>query len=316
MKEIWQNLKKWQKTIIVAIPLAIIVIVIVAVASLVGSEPKVRIEFDEKENIPTSELRNIREYLVGVIKSNTTDFDSSIVYVGKAREYNEQVDGNYTTATFIVDFDDIKESYQVEVTWPNPDDGSPNIIISCPIFDSKYPETPCTTESNSSREIMNFLPYVGKLSGGETYTVEGEYDDGELYLEVVVDSCGDEAILSAVLEAAKKWITSISLDPDDYLLYVPGDICSKDLILIEVPYIQANHAKTSDENVNKYLPYYIPDAFHVYPVVDSDNNVTSIRAEVPGCFEYQRQPGIEQVTSYLSTAGINYPVEFVECTGE
>ena len=314
MKEIWRNLKIWQRVLAIIGPLAIIVIIVVAVVTNVLSEPKVKIEFPDGYNIPVDELRGVREYLSGVIESNTEDFDKNMVYVGKARDYKEETDGGSTTATFIVDFDDIRQSYSVAVTWPDPDDGSPNIYISCPLLDSKYPETPCVTEANSSTEIVGYLPYKGKLNDRE-YSVDMKYDEDKTYLEIEVDACKDKTILNDALVAVKEWISSVNLNQDDYLYYVLPDICNGQAILydFETDYVQANHAKTNDENVNKVLPYYIPEIFYVYPLVDENNNVVSIKAKVPGCYEYQVEPGKEIVQKYLETYGINYPVEFEYC---
>lgn len=314
MREIWKNLKIWQKVALLVGGLLIVVIIVIAVVSIINSEPKVKIEFGVEENIPAEELRGIREYLSGVIKDNTVDFSSGTIYVGKARKYEEEVYSDSTTATFIVDFDDIRQSYLVTVTWPNPDDGSPNISVSCPILDSKYPETECVTEANSSTDIISYLPYEGMLKNGKKYKVEDNYGNGGFYLTVSVDACGDTVLLEGALEAAKEWITSINLNPDDYLFFVPTSIC-EGIASSEIPYsyIIANHAKTNDENVNKYLPYFIPNMYNVYPVVDENNNVTKIEAEVSGCTDYQTDPMERAVHDYLDGYGISYPVEFEYC---
>ena len=314
MKEIWKNLKVWQRVAVVMGPLVLIGIVIVAIMVNFLSEPKVRIEFSGNRNIPTGELRDIRERLSGVIEANTENFDGNTVYVGKARDYKEEVDGEFTTATFIVDFDDIKQSYLVTVTWPDPDDGSPNMYISCPILDSKYPETKCVTEANSSTEIISYLPYTGKLADGRKYEMTYNYSNNGYYITVNVDSCGDTKIVEEALKEAKNWLGGFGFDLSNYLFFAPTDICngvaSKD---IPYSYVIANHATTNDENVNKYLPYFIPGMYNVYPVVDENNNVTSIQAELSGCTDYQTDPMEEQVHDYLNGYGINYPVEFEYC---
>lgn len=313
MKEFLKNLKSWQKLLILFGFLTIIIIVVVSVILIIKSEPKVEISFDEKVNIPGEELKNARAKLVNVIRNNTENFNKNIVYKGVARDYTENKADDFTTAEFIVDFDSISESYKVSITWPDPNDGSPNIFISCPLLDSKYPETPCATEANDSKDILNYLPHDGKLDSGESYSVVGKYDGGESYVEVKVESCGNEAILNKALEAARKWISSIYLNPDDYRIYVPGDICKNNKMMTSFPYVQANHAKTNNENVNKYLPYFVPDAYNVYPVVNENNDVVSIFAKVPGCGGYQRDLGVEFVNEYLKNHGINYPVDFAEC---
>lgn len=297
MKEFWKNLKKWQRVGIVFGFLAIIIAVVIAIVVIINSEPKVKINFENETGIPGGEIRKIRENLVGVIRENTDDFDESIVYVGNARDYSELPGNIYTTAVFVVDFDEIKESYSVMVTWPDPDDGSPNIVISCPLLNSKYPDTPCVTESNSSKEITGFLPYEGVDTNGDKYKITIGYFASEPYLEVATD--GD---IQAAVDAAKKWVILFNFDPDDYLFYVRSG-----------NYIQVNHARTKDAKVNDNLPYFIPGAYYVYPVVDENNNVTSLNAELSGCTEYQTDSAESGIEYYLNSKGIDYPINYEYC---
>lgn len=297
MKDLLNNLKNWQKIGILVGFLAVIAIIVVAVISILNSEIKVKISFDTKTNIPSVELKNIRETLVNVIRNNTENFSESTTYLGVARDYSEVVNSGQTKADFIVDFDTIKESYAVEVTWPDPNDGSPNIVISCPVFDTKYPETPCETEVNSSSDVVSYLPYEGIMKSGEKYKIRGKYSDGKLYLEVSTNGDAVEAF-----DDAKKWVDSLPLKTRDFLYYVPNK-----------QYIQVNHAETKDANVNKYLPYFVPNRYNVYPVADKNGQVESITAKISGCTEYQANPMEEAVKDYLKNKNINYPVNFEYC---
>ncbi|MBQ6410132.1 hypothetical protein IJI18_02665 [Candidatus Saccharibacteria bacterium] len=297
MKEFWNNLKNWQKGGILAGALAVVAIGIVAVIFTMGSQIKVEIVFDEKNNIPTEEMKKIREKMLDVIRDNTENFDSTVVYRGAATDYRETSEGKTSTASFVVNFDTISESYKVSVVWPDPEDGSPNIIISCALLDGEYPKTPCTTESNSSSDILGYLPYVGEDAAGRKYEIVARYDDEKLYLEIKTDGDMDEAVT-----AVKDWMKKLNFNPDNYLLYIQSR-----------QYIQVNHAKTKDVNVNKYLPYFIPAKYYIYPIVDGNSDVTSIRAELGACTEAQIEPAEELVREYLSSNGINYPIEFEYC---
>ena len=298
MNDLWRNLKNWQKMGILGGFLAIIVIIVVVVINVTSrSGINVEINFGEGVNIPSSEITKIREKLVGVIKDNTKDFDERTTYVGDARDYQENLSDETSSAIFVVDFDSIKESYIVEVSWPNPNDGSPNMLIACPLMASKYPETPCVTEINSSLDITSYLPYDVIDDEGKVYKIEGNYSGGKLYLEIATDGDPEKA-----LTAVKDWIKSIGLKPDDYLYYIPTN-----------QYIQFNHANTNDANVNANLPYFIPDKYYVYPVVDENNKVTSIKAVLGACTEAQTSPAETLVKDYLGSKGINYPVEFEYC---
>ena len=297
MKELWQNLKNWQKGGIIVGLVAVIVIIVVAVVLAIGAEPNVKINFGNGVNIPGAEIKKVREKLVDVIHNNTTDFNSKTIYVGDARDYKETTADKTTTANFIVDFDSISQSYAVSVTWPDLDDGLPNVTISCPLLKSKYPKTLCKTEVNSSSDIIGYLQYKGELTSGKDYKITAKYDNGKLYLDIDTDGDANEA-----MEASKKWISSIGLNPDDYKFFVSGK-----------QYVQANNAKTKDTNVNKNLPYYMPGLYNVYPVTDESGNVTAIKAELSGCTDAQSDPQEEDVNAYLKSHGINYPVEFEYC---
>lgn len=297
MKEFWKNLKDWQRGGILVGVVAAIVIVVVAVILIIGSEPKVEIVFNEKNNIPSGEIKKIREKLVDVIHNNTKDFDSTVVYRGVASDYKETSKDKTNTANFVVDFDSILESYKVSVTWPDPNDGSPNIIISCALLSGKYPKTACMTESNSSSDITGYLPYIGEDVAGEKYKITANYDGGNLYLEIKSNGNIEQAVT-----AAKEWLKKLDFNPDDYLLYA-----------VSKQYVQVNHAKTKDENVNKYLPYFIPTKYYIYPVVDDNNNITAIHADLGACTDTQVEPAEKMVRDYLSSRNINYPIEFGYC---
>lgn len=289
-----KNLKIWIAGGIISVILIIVIAIIVSILN----EPHVKINFgDIKTNIPGAELVKVRENLVGVIKNNTADFADDVTYEGVARDYEENNVGELTVATFIVDFDEILQSYSVSVSWPELDDGSPDVVIACPIYQTKYPETPCITEENSSLDVNSFLPHEGSFGNGKIYTVTAKYNDGELYLDVATDGDAFEAV-----EAAKAWIKSINLNPDDYLFYAPTN-----------QYTQINNAKTNDVNVNQNLPFFVPNTYNVYPVVDENGNVTNIKAELAGCTDGQTEPMEQQVQEYLSAHNINYPVEFEYC---
>lgn len=297
----------------------IILIIIISILFSVITDPKVKINFNDNINIPGDELRKTRENLYNVIRDNSSDFNNNITFIGDARDYKEESIDKTTTATFIVDFNDIKQSYFVSITWPNPNDGSPNINISCPLLDSKYPETPCSTEINSSSDISSFLPYTGTISNNQEYVLVNKYVSGKVYLEVQINSCGNSSILNEALESARKFVSSIHFNPDDFNFYTPTNLCDGEAHSHQESgntpeyYVQVNHANTKDENVNKYLPYFIPDSYNVYPITDENGDITSIKAELSGCTDFQTAPMEEEIKNYLQSHNINYDLTFEYC---
>lgn len=311
--------KKTKKLWIIGVVSTLIIIcVVIAIAIIsktanIESSSNIKLEFDVDTSIPKEELEKVCEYLSGVIRDNTDDFDESATYYGIVRNYKESGVKN-GTANFIVDFDDIKQSYAVSVSWPSLDDGSPNIVISCPILDSKYPEAECITEANSSTEIIGYLPHKDWTSSGVEFEVVGNYSNGGLYLSVNVEACGDAEVIEDAIKRTKDWISFRGMNPDDYLFYAPTNLCDKeDYVGDGYFYMSANHATTDDEKVNEKLPYFVPNMYNIYPITDFVGNVISIKAEISGCTEFQTEPMEEQVNEYLETNGIFYPVEFEYC---
>lgn len=313
MKDFWKNLKIWQRVGMIFGVLVVIAVVVVIIIQFVNAQPKVELKFTEATNIPSGELKKIRESLVDVISNNTENFDSNKIYVGVVRDYSENVSDDLSTADFVVDFDEILESYKVAVAWPDPDDGSPNLIVSCALLDSKYPETPCTTEANSSLDIESYLPYTGTLASGEEYNLSARYDGGEIYVEIKVNSCGNLEILNNTLNAVREWVASINFDPDDLLFYELTNICDDTENPNASFYFQANRSKTNDANVNKNLPYFVPSSAKAFPVVDENNNVNSIEVNFAGCTDYQTDTAEQWILEYLEMNNINYPVDFEYC---
>ncbi len=307
------------KKLILILSSLFIAILSISIIFIIINQPKVNISFPDGTNIPDSELVKIRKVLYGVIKDNSDNFDDKITYEGIAREYQEYSNtSEKTTATFIVDFDSIKQSYFITINWPaDKDDDIPNYIIDCPLEKSKYTETKCHTESSSNTNISSFLPHIDKLKSGQEYTIAYKYNNTVPYIEIQVNSCGNSNILDDALASSKEWIKKINLNPDDYQFYLPSNLCDneahEEINNIKTEYYTVSSLKTTDENVNKNLPYFIPNLYNIYPITDNEGNVVSIKAELSGCTDYQTEPMEEQVKDYLNTKNINYPLSFDYC---
>jgi len=304
---IWQKLTKNQKIglVIGAVVITVVVIIVVAILNI---KANVNLKFATKTNIPETELVKVKERLLDVIRTNSSNFDEKATYDGTVREYSENKDGKTTIASFFVDFDKIRQSYTVEVTWPDPNLDSPNIIISCPLADSKFPDTPCLTEVNSSSEIVSYLPYTGTLDSGKEYTVEADYDASILYLKIKIDVCAKSKDATSALESVKEWVSSLNRDANEFTYYLETKNCKND-----PQYVQVNHAKTNDANVNENLPYFVPNMYKAYPVVDDNGDVTSIKIELAGCTDYQTDPAEQEIKGYLKSKNIKYPIEIEYC---
>lgn len=188
-------------------------------------------------------LSNYPSELPGSIKSNLEiqlrrtlgmgfELDENAVVTGVVREGTFELNdgGDYIyNSTFLVDIDEYRQTFLVTASWSTsrqvevPD----GIVISCPPNDlMKYPESTCVSAYNSSNSIEMYLPYSGVIPSGESFTVrQRRYLDGTPYLEIAVDSCGNQKILDEALEVVRDWITSVNIDPDLFKYELPTHYC-------------------------------------------------------------------------------------------
>lgn len=147
-----------------------------------------------------------------------------------SKQYDETEKIN--TVDFVVDIESIRQSYNIHVEWSNDKNSSSGYpyVIRC-LDDSQekiYPEFACTDDFTASdyEAINSYLPYWGKTKNGYDYTIKMQkYTDGEKYLEVDIDSCGDKVLMDEALESAKSWVESQGLEQDAFPYYVPDDLC-------------------------------------------------------------------------------------------
>lgn len=308
LKTTWNNLNRNQKIGIFAGIVILIVAIVIVCIFIIKTDAQVNLKFDTKTNIPEKEMVKIKKQLALVILDNSDKTNEHGTYDGVVRDYQENSSGKTSTATFIADFDKIRQSYKVEITWPDPELDSPNIIVSCPLADSKFPDTPCRTEVNSTSEIVGYLPYKGTLDSGKEYTVDVKYDGSGMYLNVAIDACGGTKDANVALAGAKEWVSSLNKNADDFVYYLDAKTCKN-----QTNYVQANHAKTNDANVNENLPYFVPNMYKAYPLTDDEGNVIAIKIEIKGCTDYQTDSAEQKIKEYLQTKKIQYPTQIEYC---
>ena len=132
------------------------------------------------------------------------------------------------TVKFVVDIDSFEQTYMIIMGWSDAySDVLLNILIGCPAQETiKYEGAECHSENKLGGFIWASLPYRGEISSGEEFTVrQREYFNGEKYLEIAINSCGDENILKEALELTKKWIQSKGIDPEELKYEIPNHYC-------------------------------------------------------------------------------------------
>lgn len=142
--------------------------------------------------------------------------------------YEKTTNSETNTARFIVDIDKFEQTYMVVLGWSDvSSDTLINTTIGCPVQElTKYEGVMCRSEEKVGNSIWALLPYKGEISSGEEFVVnQKEYFDGEKYLEVAIDSCGDENILKEALELTKEWVKSKGVNPEELSYETPAHYC-------------------------------------------------------------------------------------------
>ncbi len=142
------------------------------------------------------------------------------------------------SGSFIVDFDNLEQSFEVTFEYAVSDAGKRytsgyNVVVSCISDESlvKYPDSACPATGTAvtytpEQKLSASLPHDDTTaSDQEYYMFYRHYSDGRPYVEVATNSCGDQALLSSALDAAKAWISSLGLDPSAFSYETPSTYC-------------------------------------------------------------------------------------------
>ena len=191
-------------------------------------------------DMPRDERDLISHNLYNVLSENT-DASSAQNANGKIRTDSVTSEENKTygisSGSFIVDFENEQQSYLVTFEYAKKKENEKNlsgyqVVVSCLSDPDKiiYPRSSCKTtalETYTPRETLTtHLPYYGKTPNGKDYTILARhYSNGTFYVEVAVNSCGDQAILNSALTSAKDWIKSLDLNPSDFTFETPSTYC-------------------------------------------------------------------------------------------
>lgn len=160
------------------------------------------------------------------------DVDES-TFVSDARirddSYTETVEGDMTSANFLLDIDSLKMTYSVSFAWEkNKKEVLPDsIIVNCPpIYDMKYPETTCYGMYNETSSPELYLPYTTyKDDGTAKYQIT---ITPELYfINIYTNACGDTALAEEFKKEALDWLKETPIKYKNYSLYY-DDVCNKE----------------------------------------------------------------------------------------
>ena len=219
------NLSTGAKIAIVVIAQALIIIIVLAVVSAFTKEPE-RIFVDENNqqtNIPDAEWKGIKDRIWTILSNRIENLDRNEIDGVVIREgtYSEKVkdskNGKIHDASFLVDIDSLKQTYDVKVSWA---DSSRVEFMSSPIYvecpkksQMKYPETFCYGINTTTASPEIYLPYT-KYKG----------DEGDYYYTIQLSSYGSNQINVIIRdcdfnknkEDAEKYLKSTGIELDKY----------------------------------------------------------------------------------------------------
>ena len=204
-----------------------IVIVSIIISSLMNHFQSMEyVAMDEyPESIPAELRDGLGVQLKNLLVLNAGAKEDDIITATIRKDtYFEKTEEEITTADFIVDVDDFKQSYLVALAWSDTKEISDAITIRCPTrAQSKFPQSFCKSMYDTTTDAENIEKYplykelpieVDEFDFGARqaihYEIRGQFNqEGELVL-TVVDYSGEQ------LESAKKKLVELGFDPDDY----------------------------------------------------------------------------------------------------
>lgn len=180
-------------------------------------------------NFPRSLKVILNDQLTAAVKKNLNHQTSDNFKLPSATIRPETLLTDYKKSTnihfgsFIIDFAEIKHSYFISYEFSknedNPHLSSYPIIISCPqsnlnIYNFKCQSPDSYGEPNSPfYQLDNHLPYYANtITNHPIMIISREYNQGDKYLEINIDSCDNKSIIAEATEVIKKWLSSFNLE--------------------------------------------------------------------------------------------------------
>ena len=198
---------------------------------------------DHVSDLSSDRKKSMFAALYRIVQSNLSD-DASVPKSGAIiREgtadivYNEITDVH--SGSFIVDIEEIRQSYKIQYEWSS-NETNPNLsgypmLASC--LDQHlviYKEFKCkdmfSADNLNPYDAMSLrLPHHGETpSGVAVYLQLRKYLSGERYLEVNVNSCGNQGVLEQAKQYAMDWVQLFGLDAEKDVIFEVRDLCDGD----------------------------------------------------------------------------------------
>ena len=233
----YHNLDKKSKVIFWVVFVDLIIIIALAVIFFIyrlNNEPRniTITNWDEyASEVPDDFHKAVLESITSVLTNyNNVSIENHYNATIRNDSYmatNSQKNSDITNVSFLVDIEELQQSYQIEFSYnkDNRQNRSSYVSVSCPIFTYIiYPDSKCrTSESPYSVLDLHYLPYDGYLPQSnakftikkQIYGTNGAHPKSP-YLAVSVNSCDNTTIIQEAKEYIPVWLKERYLNPNDF----------------------------------------------------------------------------------------------------
>lgn len=164
---------------------------------------------------------------------STLEFNDAVIRDGT---YHERVNGNDGSASFIVDIDSVKQTYEVKIIDTDEELTDLAVQITCPhVSKSKYPDSVCEgIYGGTSKKVEKHIPYEMKLDTGEKIIVKNLEPTmgGSKLLHIYLYSCDEkDPLITETKDAVHAWVKSLGDESSEFYTYdVRAGYCEGDTI--------------------------------------------------------------------------------------
>ena len=224
------NTKNTKKMWLIVVGISLIVITTIVIVILASRNTQTRYEhmikvegYNELDvSIPLSVREDFGAQLYYLLEQHhELSMDSSEeVAVIRGESLTKDLGGEIKIVSFIVDIDNLQQTYRIVLNWSDTEEVLDNVSIECVSkSESNYPDTECHGMTTSSDSIVYLLPNTLNLKNGQKVQLEYGFttSDGKDIVTIVVDSCGDKDLEKNALSAAEEWVESQGFDLDEIL---------------------------------------------------------------------------------------------------
>ena len=210
----YQNLSKRQRIGLFVIVQVIMILLLVAMVKVFTAE-KAHVSIENGDtyvDMPKDAESFISDNIWQVIKNNVLNSDrNDIDVVIRDGTYKETEHDDWIEASFIVDIDELKQSYTVNTGWSKDKSVVYEVVVDCPPVElMKYKETVCVGTFNDSGSLNLYLPYSvypDDYTEGEDEAMAPEIyidgDEAEKNIDIMVSICDAENFKNKAMDYLK-----------------------------------------------------------------------------------------------------------------